>query len=466
MNRSIEPNRILARPMTYRRSDVELCTANGNDMRTNCCSTQTKLFRRCRDTFRTKRARRDRRGAIYILTIGTALIVGLLAMGALFAVRIQRRQVSELADSIEARLYARAAIDMALYRIDIDSDWRNSVDAGAWSGTPAIGAGTYEIIAVDPGDGDIIDLNTDPVAITATGTKGLARQKMSVQLVAVQEPLDALSFALRSDGELHVMGGKLLRAIAGPVATNDNLRLDGTIDANVEAVTQSGAGSVTGTLTVPTEVNDMPEPSVLALYVGKATSLPYSGDLDGDVLSPGYNSYGGLTNAEGVYHLVVGGADLRIQKTRVHGTLVIQAPGQKVIFDNEVFLQNYESNYPAMIVQADTVEIMISSATSDLSESDAGSNFNPAGAAYQGASDSDQQDVYPNEISGLIHVIGNVVFKQSPLIRGAIIAEGRVTVDDQVEIIYDPTLAQAPPEGYVSPPEMKVSPGTWQKLVD
>jgi len=43
--------------------------------------------------------RRPRRGTIYLMTLGTALIVSVLAMAALLAVRIERAQIDDVADT-------------------------------------------------------------------------------------------------------------------------------------------------------------------------------------------------------------------------------------------------------------------------------------------------------------------------------------------------------------------------------
>ena len=125
---------------------------------------------------------RQRRGAIYIMTLGTALIVGMLAAAALLAVRAQRRQTILAQEILQARLNAQTGLEMALFRIEEGSNWRTNLASDTWATPASAGYGTYSFTSVDPDDGDLVDGNFDPVVITATGTSGPATQKIAVRL--------------------------------------------------------------------------------------------------------------------------------------------------------------------------------------------------------------------------------------------------------------------------------------------
>ena len=71
-----------------------------------------------------------------------------------------------------------------------------------------------------------------------------------------------------------------------------------------------------------------------------------------------------------------------------------------------------------------------------LDEDDHSHNFNPSGAPYQGLTDLDQKDVYPNEIQGLVHCSGDLELERTSLVCGAIICEGMVTVTDHPVIAH------------------------------
>lgn len=93
-------------------------------------------------------------------------------------------------------------------------------------------------------------------------------------------------------------------------------------------------------------------------------------------------------------------------------------------------------------------------------------NYNPPGAPYQGQSDSDMMDEYPNEVEGLVHVTGFLKLSNTALVRGAIICEGSVECASKNTVIHNPSLYTIPPEGYTYVDGMKVSPESYQQVVD
>jgi hypothetical protein len=163
--------------------------------------------------------------------------------------------------------------------------------------------------------------------------------------------------------------------------------------------------------------------------------------------------------------------DVTIKNSRIVGTLVVFAPGFKVILDNDLVMEPARSDYPALIVTANELVIQ-SGSTSVLSESSAGVNFNPAGAPAAGVTDSDLVDQYPNLLKGLIHVTGRVNIKSSLNIRGAIISESTAAADAiDVEnaspmIKYDSSLFTNPPQGYTSSVKMVPVSGSIRQVVD
>lgn len=409
--------------------------------------------------------RRRRRGGIYIVVVGVAMIVSVLALGAILVRRIERRTSQGTADVAEARTYALAAIEIGRLRIKGDSDWRNTYSNGVWEADVPIGSGTYTLEGIDPDDDVLNDGADHPLVLIGTGQKGLARQKMQVTLVAYQPPLDALLTCVHSQNELLVKSGKLLTVTGAPASTNANFDNDGTLDGSVEALSRSGGGTVTGDETIPAPPKDMPDPGLFDMYVSMATEIPYSGDLEKHVLTPGVNTYGGGLDADGLYYLNTGGNDLNIRGTRIHGTLVVDAGVGKVLLDDAAFLHNYRPYYPTLIVKG-MVDLQLRSGDYGLGESTWSTNFNPSGAPYEGASDDDHSDTYPNEVRGLVHVTGALKLKQNARVLGVVICEDTVDCQGTNEIIYAPELYENPPQGYRKPPIMKISSGTWKQVVD
>ena len=117
-----------------------------------------------------------------------------------------------------------------------------------------------------------------------------------------------------------------------------------------------------------------------------------SGNIDKRLLAPGVNDYAGGLNAEGVYYIDTAGNDITIEFSRIHGTLVIDAgTNNKVIIQEECFIQPYRDDFPALIIRAMEVDLKLrsNSGVSTLKEDATGHNFNPTGAPYLGQTDSD-----------------------------------------------------------------------------
>jgi hypothetical protein len=163
--------------------------------------------------------------------------------------------------------------------------------------------------------------------------------------------------------------------------------------------------------------------------------------------------FGGGLNARGIYYYTTSGQDRTIRNIRLHGTLVIDASGKKVVIDQTCFMQPLRPDLPVLIVKGDVDFSFESAGTSQyLSESAQGHNYNPAGAPYLNSTDSDLADNYPSEIRGLIQVIGNVRFRKPGVFRGALLVQGTVTVEDDPQIYHDRNLILNPPWGYSSAP--------------
>jgi carbohydrate binding protein with CBM4/9 domain len=144
----------------------------------------------------------QRRGTIYIMTLGTALIVGMLAAAALLAVRTQRRQADLAQEMLQARLNAQAGLEMALFRIEENSNWRQLLTADTWATPASTPCGAYSFLGVDPDDANLTDDDFDPVGITATGTCGPATQKIAVRLEMRNMGLRCLEPGIHSKGNL------------------------------------------------------------------------------------------------------------------------------------------------------------------------------------------------------------------------------------------------------------------------
>ncbi len=406
----------------------------------------------------------NRRGSVYVAVLGTAMLVTVIGTSAVWAVRIQRRSAQAANELSDARHHAQSAVDLGRYLIQQNPNWRQIFPNGTWISERTIGGGTFTLQVTDPNDGNLNDSQYDPVILTGTGIKGQARHKVQLTLAPNIQPLKALNTCLHASDKVKINGGKMITVVGAPLSTNGTLDNDGTIDGNAEAASIEDFGTITGTLTVPAPSKQMPDAAIFDTYKNKATVIPFTGIIDKRVISPGSNPWG-ATNPEGLYFIDTGGNDLTIRNTRINGTLVVRATGKRVILDNAVFLHNYKSDYPVLIVEGN-VEMNFQSKSFGLSEVTNNANFNPQYSPYLGAWDADLSDNYPNEIQGLVHIKGTLKMKSTARVQGVIICEGQVTCEDFNKIIHDPSIYTDAPEGYIFVDGMKVSSGSWKQVVD
>ncbi|MBN2129399.1 MAG: hypothetical protein JW741_07875 [Sedimentisphaerales bacterium] len=412
---------------------------------------------------RTKRPKCN--GSVYLHVLASSVLVTIIGLGALATVRIQTRSALRARDVAEARSCAVSAVELGLLFVTQDPNWRTVWSNGAWLSDKPLGDATFTLQGVDPHDNDLTDSNYEPVVLTGIGTKGIARHKTQVTLVPVVRPLEALNTCVHAGGNLQVKGGDRIIAVGAPVSTNGILDNDEIIDGDAEAGSIDSMVTITGTLTVPAPAKALPDPGVFSDYASRATAIPGITTIDKMVLTPTSNPWG-ASDPNGLYFIDTGGNDITIKDSRIHGTLVIRAgDNKKIIIDNAVFMQSYRSDYPVLIVDGN-LEIRNNSCDYPLSETSCGTNFNPIGAPYDGDSDDDILDEYPNEIRGLIHTTGTLTLFDTARIEGAVICEGPATMDGANTIIHDPGLYTSPPEGYTYVERMAVSPGSWKQVVD
>ena len=408
--------------------------------------------------------RRKCSGSVYLHVLASSVLVTVIGLAALAAVRIQTRSALRAQDCAEARNCAVSAVELGLLFVTQDPNWRDNWTNGFWLSDKHLGDATFTLEGIDPQDGDLTDSEYQPLILTGTGTKGIARHKTQVTLVAVIKPLEALNSCLHAAGTVTVVSGKSIAVSGAALSTNTTLDNAGTITGDAEAGTVAQTGTITGTLTVPADPKQMPEATVVSDYVGRATVIPYTGTIDKQVLSPGSNPWG-TPDPNGMYFLDTHGQAVLIRNSRIHGTLIVDTGGNTLTLDNAVLLHPYRSDCPVLIVNGNA-ELKFRSGTLSLSESAQATNFNPFGASYEDVWDDDMLDEYPNEIRGLIHVTGALDLQDTARVVGVIICQGAVTCEGFNSITHDPDLYATPPEGYTCVERMTVSPGSWKQVVD
>jgi hypothetical protein len=283
--------------------------------------------------------------------------------------------------------------------------------------------------------------------------------------------MDFLKTAVHTAGQFRIFAGGSLLASGAPASTNGNATIDSgtTLTGDLQCQTKAGTGTVTGTTTLLAPSKAMPDSGVVAMYKALGTVISTGGTMSSLVLTPTYSTFG-TPNADGVYVINTTNS-ITIKGIRLEGTLVISCPGQTVTIDQAVFMHNYRSDYPTLIVDGN-LTLQITSATA-LSETTWSTNFNPSGAPYPyvgGTTNTTQTDTYPNEIQGLVHCRGVFTVNNSPRVRGAIICESAtgsadVAIKGALEVDYVSTLYSSPPMGYAKAVTMSVQPGSWRQVV-
>ncbi len=402
-----------------------------------------------------------RRGGVYVLALGTALLVTVVGVSALVAARGQRMAIADAQDFCRARHAALAAIDVGLEAMEASPDWRALLPSGAWVTNASLGAARLSLRGVDPTDGNLADDRADPVVLTGTGFCGMARYQVSVQLVPPVVPLPILAHALHAQASVDVKSGNTLTLSGGPLSSNGSVTTSGNVVGDVIALSVSNPARVTGQITAPGPPHMAPDASVFAAYAALATPLSPPSTMEDTLLSPACNPWG-RPALEGVYFLNLTGNNT-IRNMRIVGTLVVRGNGKNLLIEKNVLIEPARSGYPALVLDGN-LELNVDSAAT-LSEDDCDVNFNPPGTPWQGVADDDQTDTYPSEIRGLVHVRGTLRLRGTTLIRGAVICESSVSVEGNARIVTDPTLAAEPAKGYTTFGTPEIVPGTWRQTL-
>lgn len=405
----------------------------------------------------TRGARRARRGSAYLAILGTSLVATTLLSGAIFVQQAKIRADRDAADGAIARQAAESGIELARAYIEKVPTWRTTTAINV-SGI-AIGNALIDVAVTDPTDNDVADRPYDPIMITCTARVGRTEQLVTARLNAVPVAIDSLAYAAHAADKITNYN----RLSMGSATASANVKVDNNwvIEGNVITKKFGTYGSITGSGIVNAGSRTTPSSTIADWYAGFGTQLVGVTTLDKRVLTPQLNPFG-LADPEGVYVIRATG-DVTIKNTRILGTLVVICPGYRVIIDNNVLLESANRDFPALIIVGDA-ELRYTTQGQVLSESALGVNFNPAGAAYAGNTDSDQLDSYPSEIRGLVHVTGDYLTQANNTVRGAVLAN-TLTINSIHTIAYDASLFSRPPMGYAAQVNMPVTSGSLQRTV-
>ena len=390
------------------------------------------------------RLRPRRKASLYVAVLGVTLIVSMIGLSAMQVAHLQLRSARTGSDRRETRLLAASAIEHAVAEFNTNSNWQTDyvLDTEYPTKPVAAGGGTFTWKLVDVGSGQL--------RLDGIGRVGEAQCILSVDL----ETPASLDGGLLVGGNLTVDASNSITVNGAPLVCNGTVNNSGTITADVEAQSITGAGTITGTQTAPAAARNLPKSqAVLDYYTSLGTAITPPGIAGGEIyealLSPFSNPYG-VANTHGVYVIDASGGQVEIRWSRIVGTIVVinLPPGESVVVRNNVNWEPAYPDFPALIVDGN---LKLQLAEPDLNESTTWDpNYNPAGTPYQGESDTDEVDTYPSTIAGLIYCTGDLTFK-SPSTRvieyqGLAIAAGNCAVTGALDasLEYDAAFAAAP----------------------
>lgn len=411
---------------------------------------------------------RRRRGSVYLMVLGATLFVATLSVLSLTLLRLGSRTRSQSTDRFQAEALARAAVEKARLMIKTDKNWRTNQTNGVWWSQTVSGI-SASVQVVDPLDGDLADSPDESVRITGQATFGSARQKVSVDLYPVFTPIDALTYGLHVAGPVSVTSGSRIDTTVGPISANGTVTNSGIINATMYGLAYvSSGGSIPGSFITRTTPIDAVDSTTMSWYETRGTVIPFTGNLSKICLTNTHNPWG-QANGDGLYVINTGGSDIKIENSRVSGTLVVRcgSPTAKVRLHGALLMYATRIDFPTLITDGE-LHIEIESLSSNLSEAEQGTNFNPTGASYNGSADSDTADFYPSEITGVVYTTSKLYVGGNSRIVGTVIAGGtgtHVLDGDSMWYNYDDRVQIIPPIGFRNY-KMKISQGTWQRRVD
>ncbi len=228
-------------------------------------------------THRPRLRRSYRRGTIYVVVLLSSLIVGMIGLASLQLMRLQARIGSDSTDFIEARIYARGALEIGMLKVRQDPAWRSHFGNGTWLANQSIGNGQFTLSVVDPIDNDVTTGDNHPIILTGIGTKGAATFQTSVRMEVGPPKGSCLEAALAS-GDDTTVSGATLNSSAVVSSNHDFIATQGAIvNPNVEAENAITGSTYTGTTTVTETARTLPDPlSVLDYYLANGTTISYS----------------------------------------------------------------------------------------------------------------------------------------------------------------------------------------------
>lgn len=395
-----------------------------------------------------------RRGTVYVLVLGIAVAVLTIAMGSISIVSTQARATVDQGHAAEAQAYALSGIELGRRLIAADPEWRSNRSNGVWINNQTIGSGSFTLEVNNP-SGALNNSPLDPVILTATGQRGVARHKTQVTLVPTSQPVSCLRTVLFGAQALVVSSATLEGS--GIVATNGPATaVSSLVYPALEAVSTISGGNYIGLTTATAPSRTVPDSTVFSYYIANGTAISInqiplvSGarTINRALLSPNANPFSAGTNTQGIYVIDCANQRIIVQNSRIVGTLVLLNVGADSSMQGPMVIGPAVANYPALLVSGN---FTIAASTTLNENANPKTNFNPPATPYNGQSNITTTDTYPTTLKGIYYVSGSLALSDNPALTGVMISGGTLYVTSSAVVTYDSTFAINPPPGFGLP---------------
>ena len=122
-----------------------------------------------------------RRGSVYLLVLGVAMIVAMIGVTSSRLIILRRAGASASQDAIGSQALARSAIEIVLTRINADSTWRTTNVSGVWSSPEPLAGGEF-IWMIEDADGNLANDPSTPATLHVRAIVGAATRMLRVGL--------------------------------------------------------------------------------------------------------------------------------------------------------------------------------------------------------------------------------------------------------------------------------------------
>lgn len=375
-----------------------------------------------------------RHATAYVLVLASALIVVTVGVAAVAVSRAHLASTAAQADMHAARAAAIGGIEYGLVNADGSLSWRTLRDSSPEVAAFRSGDTVVSTTVSDPLDASLTDDWSEPIQLTASASLRNATQIISARFSPVFRSITGLNAAIAASGDIILSAAEL--DATGPVASGGSISNTGQPQY---ATRWFAKGTITGTgyngtLNPGSSSPELPSADTITYLKSIGTRITYAstgGVLDNVVLSESTNPYG-ATNSNGVYYIECARASMVIKNSRIRGSLLILEPGATCRLEGSVLIEPLLPTLPALVVDG---AMTFAGSTADLSEVSRNTNFNPAGAPYLGATDTDKADVYPSMLAGVVWINGNLTVNASgTACEGALLVSGNLTVYDTLVV--------------------------------